>query len=58
VAIPRQRNLGITVNGQAHTIQADPDTPLLYVLRTELNLNAAKFGRGLSQCGSCTGFTG
>ncbi|MBW3633427.1 MAG: (2Fe-2S)-binding protein, partial [Chloroflexi bacterium] len=33
---------------------ADPETPLLYVLRNELNLNAAKFGCGLAQCGSCT----
>ena len=54
MAMLRQGDLEITVNGQPHTVQADPDTPLLYVLRNELNLNAAKFGCGLSQCGACT----
>jgi nicotinate dehydrogenase subunit A len=49
----RQDSLEITVNGQPHQVQADPETPLLYVLRNELNLNAAKFGCGLAQCGAC-----
>ena len=44
----------LTVNGSRHEIDADPDTPLLYVLRGELALNGAKFGCGLGQCGSCT----
>ncbi len=44
----------LKVNGQDRRIDADPDTPLLYVLRDELELNAAKFGCGLGQCGSCT----
>jgi nicotinate dehydrogenase subunit A len=44
----------LKVNGQDHRIDADSDTPLLYVLREELQLNAAKFGCGLGQCGSCT----
>ena len=44
----------LKVNGQDRRIEADPDTPLLYVLRDELELNAAKFGCGLGQCGSCT----
>jgi nicotinate dehydrogenase subunit A len=44
----------LKVNGQDHQIDADPDTPLLYVLRDDLKLNAAKFGCGLGQCGSCT----
>ena len=44
----------LKVNGQEHRIEADADTPLLYVLREELRLNAAKFGCGLGQCGSCT----
>jgi nicotinate dehydrogenase subunit A len=44
----------LKVNGQDHPIDADPDTPLLYVLRDELKLNAAKFGCGLGQCGACT----
>src|SRR3981189_1951200 len=45
----------LKVNGQDHQIDAEPDTPLLYVLRDDLKLNAAKFGCGLGQCGSCTG---
>ena len=44
----------LKVNGKDHAIDADPDTPLLYVLRDDLKLNAAKFGCGLGQCGSCT----
>lgn len=44
----------LKVNGQAHSVDADPDTPLLYVLRGHLQLNAAKYGCGLAQCGACT----
>ena len=44
----------ITVNGQRHAVQATPDTPLLYVLRNEIQLNGPKFGCGLAQCGACT----
>ena len=44
----------LKVNGRDIKIDADPDTPLLYVLRDDLELNAAKFGCGLGQCGSCT----
>jgi aerobic-type carbon monoxide dehydrogenase small subunit (CoxS/CutS family) len=44
----------LTVNNQVHEIDADPETPLLYVLRGELGLNGAKFGCGLAQCGACT----
>jgi nicotinate dehydrogenase subunit A len=44
----------LKVNGRSHNVSADPDTPLLYVLRDDLQLNAAKFGCGLGQCGSCT----
>jgi nicotinate dehydrogenase subunit A len=44
----------LKVNGQIHQIDAEADTPLLYVLRDDLKLNAAKFGCGLGQCGSCT----
>src|SRR3984893_7162022 len=44
----------LKVNGHDHSIDADPDTPLLYVLRDDLALNAAKFGCGLGQCGACT----
>jgi nicotinate dehydrogenase subunit A len=45
--------LEITVNGHAHPVRATAETPLLYVLRNELHLYAAKFGCGLAQCGSC-----
>ena len=41
----------IKVNGQSRQVDAAPDTPLLYVLRNELELNGPKFGCGLAQCG-------
>jgi nicotinate dehydrogenase subunit A len=44
----------LKVNGAVHGVAAEPDTPLLYVLRNDLGLNAAKFGCGLGQCGACT----
>ncbi len=44
----------LDVNGRAHQIDADPATPLLYVLRDHLKLNGARFGCGLGQCGACT----
>jgi len=44
----------LNVNGTDQTIDSDPETPLLYVLRNDLKLNAAKFGCGLGQCGACT----
>jgi nicotinate dehydrogenase subunit A len=44
----------LNVNGRDHEVDAEPDTPLLYVLRNDLALNAAKFGCGLGQCGACT----
>jgi nicotinate dehydrogenase subunit A len=47
-------SLTLNVNGQDATVEADPDTPLLYVLRNDLQLNGAKFGCGLGQCGACT----
>lgn len=42
------------VNGQTRQVDVDPATPLLYVLRNELEMNGAKFGCGLGQCGACT----
>ncbi|TGE02424.1 (2Fe-2S)-binding protein [Methylobacterium nonmethylotrophicum] len=42
------------LNGERRAVRAAPDTPLLYVLREEFGLNAAKFGCGLGQCGACT----
>ena len=50
----RQAMMTLKVNGRDHQVDADPDTPLLYVLRDDLKLNAAKFGCGLGQCGACT----
>jgi nicotinate dehydrogenase subunit A len=44
----------LTVNGAARQVDAEPDTPLLYVLRDHLQLNGAKYGCGLGQCGACT----
>ena len=44
----------IKLNGQSKQVESEPDTPLLYVLRDELQLNAAKYGCGLGQCGACT----
>ena len=44
----------LTVNGKTHAVKADPETPLLYVLRNDLKLKGARFGCGLGQCGACT----
>ncbi len=43
----------INVNGASHTVDADAETPLLYVLRNDLKLKGARFGCGLGQCGAC-----
>src|SRR5262244_3134625 len=48
------RTMKLDVNDRQHEVDVDPRTPLLYVLRDELKLNAAKFGCGLGQCGACT----
>jgi aerobic-type carbon monoxide dehydrogenase small subunit (CoxS/CutS family) len=44
----------LIVNGVRHTLDIDPSTPLLYALRNQLELNGAKFGCGMGQCGACT----
>jgi nicotinate dehydrogenase subunit A len=44
----------LKVNGQSHTIDVEPDCPLLYVLRDNLAMNNPRFGCGLGQCGACT----
>jgi len=44
----------ITVNGARHSVDADGETPLLYVLRNDLQLKGARYGCGLGQCGACT----
>ena len=48
----------ITVNGESHAVTATPETPLLYVLRNDLELNGPKFGCGLGQCGACAAIVG
>jgi nicotinate dehydrogenase subunit A len=47
-------SVNLKVNGASRSVPAEPDTPLLYVLRNDLQLNGAKFGCGLAQCGACT----
>ena len=47
-------SFSLKVNGQVHTVDVDPSTPLLYVLSDELHLRGPKFGCGLGQCGACT----
>lgn len=47
-------NITLRVNGQAHTVEVEPSTPLLYVLRNDLDLHGPRFGCGLGQCGACT----
>ena len=46
--------MNLTVNGQTHSVDIDPSTPLLYVLSDDLALRGPKFGCGLGQCGCCT----
>jgi nicotinate dehydrogenase subunit A len=53
-APPRDDAFDLTVNGRLVRVNADPETPLLYVLRDDLGLNGAKYGCGLGQCGACT----
>ncbi len=43
----------LKVNGRSHTMDVEPDTPLLYILRNDLDLRGPKFGCGLGQCGAC-----
>ena len=47
-------NIQIKVNGAVRTLSVEPDTPLLYILRNDFELNGPRFGCGLSQCGACT----
>ena len=49
-----QSTIRLMVNGRIHDVDAAPDTALLYVLRNDLELNGAKFGCGLGECGTCT----
>ena len=52
------QTITLRVNGEAHTVTVEADTPLLYVLRNDLGLSGPKFGCGLSQCGACTVIVG
>jgi nicotinate dehydrogenase subunit A len=47
-------SITLTVNGSRQTVDADPSTPLLYILRNDLGLQGPRFGCGLGQCGACT----
>ncbi len=46
--------ISLSINGQPHTVDVEPDTPLLWVLRDELHLNGTKFSCGIGLCGACT----
>ena len=46
--------ISLKVNGASHSVDVDPTTPLLYVLRNDLDLHGPRFGCGLGQCGACT----
>jgi len=44
----------LTINGQSHSVEVEPDTPLLWVLRENVGLTGTKYGCGIAQCGACT----
>ena len=46
--------VALAVNGQSHTVDVEPDTPLLWVLRDTIGLTGTKYGCGIAQCGACT----
>ncbi len=48
------QSITLKINGQSHTVQAEPDVPLLWVIREYLQLSGTKFGCGIAQCGACT----
>ena len=48
------KQITIKVNSREHTVEVDPDTPLLFVLNDDLGLRGPRFGCGLAQCGACT----
>ncbi len=48
------QSIALKINGQSHTVQAEPDVPLLWVIRAYLQLSGTKFGCGIAQCGACT----
>ncbi len=48
------QSIALKINGQSHTVQVEPDVPLLWVIREYLQLSGTKFGCGIAQCGACT----
>lgn len=48
-----EKDITLHVNGKKHSVRTDPDTPLLYVLRNDLELNGPKYGCGIEICGAC-----
>jgi isoquinoline 1-oxidoreductase alpha subunit len=50
----RMANIAFSLNGKAVSVEAEPDTPLLWVIREQLKLTGTKFGCGIAQCGACT----
>ena len=46
--------ISLKINGKSHSVNSDPDTPLLWVIRDELRLTGTKYGCGIAQCGACT----
>jgi isoquinoline 1-oxidoreductase alpha subunit len=57
VQVVRDRRISVvqlTINGKTHEVDADPDTPLLWVIREQVGLTGTKFGCGIAQCGACT----
>jgi aerobic-type carbon monoxide dehydrogenase small subunit (CoxS/CutS family) len=48
------KRIALNVNGKSHTVEAEPDMPLLYALRNDLGMSDPRFGCGLAQCGACT----
>ncbi|MGI4829490.1 MAG: (2Fe-2S)-binding protein [Janthinobacterium lividum] len=49
-----EQSINLRVNGRQHTVNVDPETPLLFVLNDELGLRGPRFGCGMAQCGACT----
>jgi isoquinoline 1-oxidoreductase alpha subunit len=52
--LDRRMKAELSINGESHAVEADADTPLLWVLRDHLGLTGTKFGCGIGQCGACT----
>jgi isoquinoline 1-oxidoreductase subunit alpha len=51
---PRSSSTDVTINCKTHQVEAEPDTPLLWVIRDELGMTGTKYGCGIAQCGACT----